>query len=306
MVDVSAAEEITAGIPVCLLNPRAGTAAGADAQLPELFARLGRTVHLSSPHDMGAAARKAVESGASLVIAGGGDGSLSAVAQALVGSATALGVLPLGTFNHFAKDLGVPLELEAAVATAFAGEARPIDVAEVNGRIFLNNSSIGVYANLVRAREALQARGERKWRALAHAAPAVFRRSRPLFVQMRAEGRELTCKAEFIFVGNNEYELAAPKTGGRTRLDGGTLWVSHLPHTGRFHALGAALLAVLGGGKPPAPLVFTTEELRIESRAPQLHVAMDGEVLLMKTPLTYRIRPRALKVMVPRGDSDVA
>lgn len=195
----------------------------------------------------------------------------------------------------------MPLELGAAVANAFTGEAISVDVAEVNGRVFLNNSSIGLYANIVRAREALEARGAHKWRALARAAPAMFRRSRALSVRMRAEGRELACKTEFVFVGNNEYELAAPRTGGRARLDGGKLWVSHVPHTGRFRALGAALVAVLGGGKPPAPLAFATEELSIHSRSPQLHVAIDGEVLMMKTPLTYRIRPRALKVIVPRG-----
>ena len=112
-----------------------------------------------------------------LVVAGGGDGTLSAVAAALVGTDTALGVLPMGTLNHFAKDLGIPLKLEKAVQTLFTGKIARVDVGEVNGRIFLNNSSIGFYPRIVQARKREQRRGRSKWVAFAQAAATVFRKS---------------------------------------------------------------------------------------------------------------------------------
>ena len=102
---------------------------------------------------MAPAAREAVESGAMRVLVAGGDGTANAVAGALVGSAVTLGILPLGTLNHLAKDLGIPLTLEEAIDTAVHGEELLIDVGMVNGRAFLNNSSLGIYPHLVRHRD---------------------------------------------------------------------------------------------------------------------------------------------------------
>lgn len=292
---------------LCLLNGAAhsGAAEAERAQLKEIFARLGYEARIEAPPDcerIEQLAREAVERGVKLVIAGGGDGTVSAVANALAGSNTALAVLPLGTLNHFAKDLGLPLPLEAAAATALSGRVRAVDVGEVNGRVFVNNSSIGLYPQVVREREALRERGRSKWLAFAQALLATVQRGKSLRVRLRFSGRVLNSNTDFVFIGNNEYELAAPRLGVRARLDAGTLWVWHLPHTGRFRAVAAAARAIFGVEKPKPPLAFTTESLRIETRRKTLDVALDGEVLRMTPPLVYRSRPRGLRVIVPNEE----
>lgn len=107
--------------------------------------------------EMIATAEQALRDGAPIVVAGGGDGTINAVASVVVGSGTPFGVLPLGTLNHFAKDLNIPLELDAAIANVAQGVPHQVDVGEVNGRIFLNNSSLGLYPDIVRDRESSSA-----------------------------------------------------------------------------------------------------------------------------------------------------
>src|SRR5512141_2280718 len=117
------------------------------------------------------AVRDAIAAGVQTVVAGGGDGTINEVASLLVGTKLTLGVLPLGTLNHFAKDLGVPLDLEGAVRTVVQGRVAEVDVGEVNGRVFVNNSGLGIYPQIVAEREAEQERrGTGKWAAFARAA----------------------------------------------------------------------------------------------------------------------------------------
>ena len=160
----------------CILNQKAGSndAGAARAMLARVAAERGQEARvLLSAHgaELPALAAEARAAGG-VVVAGGGDGTIAAVAAALVDTDVTLGVLPLGTLNHFAKDLGIPLDLEAAVRTLFAGNVARVDVGEVNGRIFLNNSSIGFYPQIVRERERLQRHGTGKWVAVARAAAA--------------------------------------------------------------------------------------------------------------------------------------
>lgn len=291
---------------LCLLNPAAHSDGAAEMRdrLTQIFAQAGRRVRIEEPssHDaLEQLAREAARTGTKLVIAGGGDGTMNAVANALAGTDTALGVLPLGTLNHFAKDLGVPLATDAAVANAFAGRVRDVDVGEVNGRVFVNNSSIGFYPEIVRERETLQQNGASKWVAFARAAIAVARRSTAIRVRMSTPQRIVKTKTEFVFVGNNEYELAAPRIGARMRLDGSELWVFQIPRMGRFRAVAEAAHAFFAAGKPHPPFAFTARELRIDTFRRSIDVALDGEVMRMQPPLLYRSRPRALRVVVPHA-----
>jgi len=224
---MSAATDRSARIPV-LLNARAGGAGQREvgARVQQLFADRGLVADvtwLDPRRALLAEVRDAVR-GACLVVAGGGDGTINSVASALDGSATRLGVLPLGTLNHFAKDLGIPIDLEDAVGVIAAGATRRVDVGEVNGRIFLNNSSIGVYPSIVQAREALQQAGHRKWVALAIAAARVLRRQRRISVRMQADGRSSTWRTPFVMVGNNEYDATGLRLAGRSHLDTGRLF----------------------------------------------------------------------------------
>jgi diacylglycerol kinase family enzyme len=247
--------------------------------------------------------RRALSNGARAVVAGGGDGTVGSVAGALAGTGRPLGVLPLGTLNHFAKDLRIPLELEAAARNICEGRAVPVDVGEVNGRVFVNNSSLGLYPRIVRRREKLQEReGSGKWSAFLRASLAMLRRYPFMSVRLDADGKEIARKTPFVFVGNNEYQVENLRPGGRQRLDAGrlSLYVAH--RTGRLGLLRLALSAMLGRLREAHDFdALCAREIWVETRRPKrIPVATDGEVNVLSTPLHYRIRPGALKVIVPK------
>src|SRR5678816_1886541 len=146
-------------------------------------------------------ARDAASGPYKIVVAAGGDGTISSVASAIIETGKILGVLPLGTLNHFAQDLGIPLDLEAAAQTIVAGVTTEVDVAAVNGRIFLNNSSLGLYPVIVRERQKRQRLGFRKWPAFFWATIQAFRRYPLLDVRLRVNNELLERTTPFVFVG---------------------------------------------------------------------------------------------------------
>lgn len=276
-----------------------------DERLRELFANSGvvARITLASGSDLSALAEQAVRDEHTIVVAGGGDGTINAVASALVGTDVALGVLPLGTLNHFAKDLKIPLELEQAVANVFSGERVSVDVGEVNGRIFLNNSSIGIYPWFVQQREDLQSRGYGKWMASLPAMLAVAKRRSRLYVRLLVDERhERARETPFAFVGNNKYEIAGVRLGERTQLDSGQLWVCRAPRVGLMKLPGL-LLKSLAGFEPRELDTLETREVWIETPSKRVSVAIDGEVTELDSPLHYVNRPRALNVIVPVRDA---
>ena len=216
-----------AGEVICILNGAAGSkrAIKTKEQLAELFSRHGakaRVLLAGNGPELTALARRAVEDRCDTVVAAGGDGTMNAVAGALAGTGTLMGVLPLGTLNHFAKDLKIPLELEGAVATIMTGRIAHIDVGEVNGHVFLNNSSIGIYPWIVRERETEQRKGYRKWVAFARASMSALKRYSLLHVRLRMEGHdEVEAETPFVFVGNNRYESQGFNIGQRIALNDG-------------------------------------------------------------------------------------
>ncbi|WP_332877614.1 diacylglycerol/lipid kinase family protein [Massilia sp. S19_KUP03_FR1] len=253
--------------------------------------------------DMIAAARAAVAGSVPMVAGGGGDGTQNAVAAQLVGSGIPYGVLPMGTLNHFAKDLGIPLDLDGAVRTIATGMPKQVDVGVVNEQVFLNNSSLGLYPDIVRDREKQQSRlGRGKWLAALWATVAALRRYPFLSVRMQADDTRLARRTPFVFIGNNEYTMEGLAIGARSRLDGGTLSLYVAQRPGRLGLLRFAIRALIGGLKEERDFdVLLAQEMTIETRHKHLHVAFDGEVEKMATPLRYRIRPGALTVMVPQS-----
>ncbi len=296
-----------------ILNSAAGTIklAGGEtieSRLAELFAGGGvdaRIIVAGDGDELAALAEQAVKESYSIIVAGGGDGTVNLVASKLVGSSTCLGVLPLGTLNHFAKDLHIPLDVEGATQTIIDGHTAQVDVGEVNGQIFINNSSIGLYPNIVRHRERQQERhGRSKWFALARAAFTVLRRYPFLSVRLTADGEELTRRTPLVFVGNNEYEMDSFQLGARSCLNQGqlSLYVAHRVSRTRLLQLSLAALLGWSPGKAPDFDQLCIRELWIKSRRRKLLVATDGEVNVLPTPLHYRVRPRELRVLVPRGE----
>jgi diacylglycerol kinase family enzyme len=181
------------------------------------------------------------------------------------------------------------------------GRVAQVDVGEVNDRLFLNNSSLGLYPDIVHERKREQARlGRGKWTAFFWATLAALRRYSFHTVTLQADGREVVRRTPFVFVGNNDYDFAGRDIGARPCLDKGELcvWVAH--HTGRLGLLWFAVAALLGLLDRVAGLDhLRTAELLIESHSPRLRVSTDGEEAELDTPLRYRTRPKALRVRVP-------
>jgi diacylglycerol kinase family enzyme len=294
---------------VVIVNAGAGTGhdqGGCDALRAQL-AQAGLDAELvlaDGGQAMIAAARRALAGGARLIAAGGGDGTINAVASSMVDSGVPFGVLPMGTLNHFAKDLGIPLELGAAVRNLAEGQPCAVDVGEVNGRIFLNNSGLGLYPDLVHDREKQQRRlGRGKWLAALWAALAALRRYPFLSMRLNVEGQRLARRTPFVFIGNNVYTMQGLAIGERERLDGRTLSLYVAQHPTRLGLLRFACLAVLGRLAEERDFdVVLAPEMEIETRHRRMRVSTDGEVTLMETPLRYRVRPGALQVLVPRRD----
>jgi diacylglycerol kinase family enzyme len=245
--------------------------------------------------------RAALESGAQLIIVGGGDGSVSAAAQALADSEVALGILPIGTLNHLARDLGVPPDLDQATALIAAGQVRAIDVAEVNGRLFVNNAAIGLYPLMVVDREAQQHRlGRSKRLAMLVASLRTLLRFHHQRLSLSIDGGEARVDTPLLFVGNNDYRLALPGAGKRDRLDQGRLCVFVLRKKGVPGFLAAVARALLGITREDDMVrLDDVGILSVDSMRSRLTLAVDGETLEMTPPLDFRIRKGALKVISP-------
>lgn len=237
------------------------------------------------------------------VVIGGGDGSVRLAASVLAGTQVPLGVLPLGTLNHFAKDLGIPLPVEAAAALIVAGRTRRIDLAEVNGETFINNSSIGIYPYMVIDRERRRAQHKlAKWIAVV---PAFFRMMRHFprrRLHIAAKGFARPYRTPCLFVGNNEYGMELFSFGRRQRLDAGKLWFSVVKPRSPWEFFLMVCRLCIGRLDQARDLdTFHLAEAKISAKSSRLPVALDGDVQIMQTPLHYRSHPRAITVIVADG-----
>jgi YegS/Rv2252/BmrU family lipid kinase len=284
-----------------------GDNAKAAERLAEIFKEAQIAVEISlaeSGAEVTELAQAAARGPFKVIVAAGGDGTVNSVAAAVIDSDKILGVLPLGTLNHFARDLGIPFDLETAAETIIEGHATEVDVAEVNGRVFLNNSSLGLYPLIVREREKRQRLGFGKWPAFIWATIQSLRRYPLLDVGLRVNDELLHRTTPFVFVGNNEYAMDLFNIGLRNRLDRGELSIYITHGTSRLKLIGLALRAVVGRLRNDKDfLELRSNEVNIQSAHKRLRVAFDGEIEVMKPPLQYRVRSRALRVIVPK-DAD--
>jgi diacylglycerol kinase family enzyme len=288
-----------------IINARSGAGNKVEVQhrLAQAFKATGVEARISLARngaEVVKLAQRALRSDAQVIVAAGGDGTVSAVAATVIGSDKALGVLPSGTMNHFAKDLKIPLDLEGAVETIVADHEARVDVGEVNDHIFVNNSSLGLYPSIVRERKKQQRLGWGKWPAFVWAALTVLRRYPFLGIRVSVDGQELRSRTPFVFIGNNEYEMAGFNIGRRARLDKGELSLYVTNRTGRLGLIRLALRALLGGLRQEKDfLAIRTKEVWIETKHKRLRLALDGEVTNLVPPLHYRVRPGALRVLAP-------
>jgi diacylglycerol kinase family enzyme len=335
MIPEAADTQITAGVVALGIGPRdsgalnnsrraevilnaaagGGECEAARERLEQLFrehhfeARV--TLARGGEEIVGAARRAAEDAETGVVVAGGGDGTINAVASQLVGTDKTLGVLPFGTLNHFAKDLRIPLDAEEAARVVVSGRTERVDVGEVRSQtdagdthFFLNNSSLGLYPTLVREREKLQERsGRGKWSAAFWAALTVLRRYPFVSIRLDVDGKEMRRRTPFVFIGNNEYELDAFHVGTRARLDAGELCLHVTRDIGRSGLARLGLRALFGRLREDKDFdALSAHEVWIETRHSRLRVATDGEVRIMRPPLCYRVLPGALRVCAPARD----
>jgi len=298
-----------------VLNDAAGGIAGkpgASAGIERLFRESHLSPRVFGPREgnMDERLDAAVRSGAEVIYVAGGDGTIAAAAQRLVGTQIALAVLPLGTMNLVAKDLNIPLDIAAAVRALAGGVYRRIDVGQVGETVFLCNSVIGVAPVLARLRE----------RERHEAMPAIVRiirialatlksvarfRSRRLTIGYGKTTRVLRTKSLTISV--NAYDEDAGTVFKRSVLDGGDLVAYIAPDVSALRLIGGMLRLIVGKGATTVGLESVrVQTVTVASRRVGLTVVNDGEPMLMPSPLHYRILPQALTVVVPRDLSDEA
>jgi diacylglycerol kinase family enzyme len=291
-----------------LLNDAAGTlassASGDEAQrISAAFAGQGvrAEVRAVPGPQLCEAARRAIGQGFDAIVAGGGDGTLNAVSSALAGTGQAFAALPLGTMNHLARELGMPLDLEQAVAAIARGRAVDLPVGEVNGRIFLSFSGIGLYADIIRHRDAQRsARGRGKWPAMLIAFLRMLRRF-PLFrVGLRIGPERLKRLTPLVFIALSDYQMrlfgAADYACERRRAL--SLFIAR--RVSRSGMLALLLRSMLRRLRLAEDLeAMCLDAFTLELRRPHVRVAIDGEVVDLPTPLEYRLCPRPLKIILP-------
>ncbi|MEK0084058.1 diacylglycerol/lipid kinase family protein [Benzoatithermus flavus] len=313
------AERRPAGLRVrALINSGSGTMLrlGVDrarAQLAGAFARRGVEVDLvfTEGESLRREAERALGDARAgrldAVVVGGGDGSVNCVAGVLAGTGVPLGVLPLGTLNHFAKDLGMPQDLDAAVEAIVRSPPRAVDAAEVNGRVFVNNSLLGIYPYMVADRERRRkAHGLGKWAAMSLAFVRMLWRFPRRRLSICAEGWTRPYRTPCLFVGVNEYDFELFKVQRRVGMDKGELWliVARHGHPLRF-AWFAFRVAFRGLTGEDDFEVMRVSAAEVRAPVSRLRVATDGEISRMRTPLRYRILPRALQVLAPPAAAEV-
>ena len=250
--------------------------------------------------DLTAEIRARMQRGQKLFVAAGGDGTINTVLQPLVHTDAVLGVVPIGTFNHFARDLGLPLDWRTALDVAVNGTTRQIDCARVNERFFVNNLSMGLYPELVARREE-RGRHYPRWKARLYAGFSTLRSYPHVTINVETEHHHEVIRTHVFMVSNNSYDLSrlgidAP----RATLEEGRLSVYWLPHLPRIALMRFAAHYLAGRVKQaPGFRSFRTRSMKVQAAKKHLHVGIDGEVFTMPPPLLITIAPSSLLVRVP-------
>src|SRR5690348_3165238 len=290
-----------------LLNRGGGAVAAdphVDRQVRTALAAVGidADIELVSGGECAVRCRAIAERGDELLVVGGGDGTISAAASALVGTDTRLGILPLGTLNHFARDLGIPTDLDEAAQLIARGHIRRVDVGEMNGRFFINNSAIGLYPLMVVDRDLQRRRLGRSKRVamLVASLRTLIRFNHHRLTLTVNEDRTGRVDTPLLFVGNNEYRTDIGAAGTREKLDGGELCVFVMRKKTRRGMIAASIRALFNRVRADDMVRLDhVERLQVASHRSQLAVSLDGEVVRAEPPLDYKIRKQALLVIAP-------
>jgi diacylglycerol kinase family enzyme len=275
-----------------LVNPGSGPDPTEDFDVVPHFP--GHDVVECDPDELTGRIRRAVEDGLPFVAVAGGDGTIRAAAQILAGTDVPLLPIPAGTRNHFAREVGIET-LEDAGRAATEGVPQKIDLGEVNGQRFVNNSSIGIYPRIVVTRET----NERRWpKGVATVAAAWEQLRHGRRFRATVDGR--TYRAWMVFVGNGRYGRGLLRLNSREALDDNVLDF-RLARADSPLARARVVAALVSGGLDRSPLLVQreTRHIEIDLDRKSVDVALDGEVQTLKPPLRYVSLPGALTVLVP-------
>jgi diacylglycerol kinase family enzyme len=292
---------------VTVLLNSGGGAVSSDPQIADkvgdALAKVGidAAIELAPGGDCAVRCRAIAERGDELLIIGGGDGTASAAASALIGSNTLLGILPLGTLNHFARDLGIPLKLDEAAALIGRRTEHRVDVGEMNDRVFINNSAIGLYPLMVVDRDLQRKKlGRSKRLAMVVAALRTLARFNHQRLTLTINDQRARVDTPLLFVGNNDYRIDLGAPGQRDSIELGELSVFVMRKKTRIGFLAASIRALFDRARSDdMAKIEGVERLRVDSRRSTLAVSLDGEVVRAAPPLDYRIRKQALRVIAP-------
>jgi diacylglycerol kinase family enzyme len=288
-------------LPV-LINRAGGAAAALGDALGEAlelaFSNAGHAIELELLDGGDMADAIARHRGKPRVVVGGGDGTLGCAAGVLANSPTALAILPLGTRNHLARQLGIPLDLDEAVDVAVGGQRRRIDLGAAGQKVFINNASFGIYTRFVRHRDR---RKGPKWLGTVPAAWHVMRHMRAQYFALAIDGQRRSIVTPLLFVGNNHYSIEPGEFGDRDALDDGQLSLYAVAARRSFELVGFALRALVGLARPERDFVecASAAEVAIEGQG-WIEAALDGEPEWLPLPLALRSLPSALGVVTPR------
>lgn len=284
------------------MNPGSGTAdAARAAEIRQEASAVGLDViDVVKGFDVFAEVRSRIDRGEKLFVAAGGDGTINTVVQPLVGTEAQLGVLPVGTWNHFARDLGIPMNWREALEVAVGGETRQIDVGRVNDHFFMNNMSLGMYPEMVRHRERLRRFG--KWRAYAKATSAALKKFPTVALTIDSAHHLQTVKTQVFMISVNPYDLGRRGVlAPRKTLDGGTLAVYWLPEMPKARFTIALARYIRGKVRDEGGIRWLqTAHLKVQTATSPVRVGMDGEIKKLTPPLVISIVRGGINVRAPR------
>jgi diacylglycerol kinase family enzyme len=292
-----------------VLNAASGSQDADEAreQIATVFRDAGREHAFFTLDQTDDALRRACAEGG-VVVAAGGDGTINAVAQRLLGHDCAFGVIPQGTFNYFAREHGVPLDTIAAASALLRATPQPVQAGLVNDRIFLVNASLGLYPKLLEDREDLKAQlGRSRFVAFLSGLRTLVRERGQLRLTLELDGSSRTLRTPTLFVGNNALQLQRLGFAEAAALESGWLAAIVLRPTGTLAMLGLVLRGALGRlGEADQVSSLAIRTLTVSPRGkPRIKVATDGEVSRMRAPLVFRVAPQPLMLMVPAPDDRV-
>jgi len=292
-----------------IINPRSGSRRGEEMRiiLEQVLANSGRSygISMAARQDLSRVIKEKAASDCEVLVAGGGDGTMRVAAEAALAANKILGVLPLGTFNYFARSLGIPLDLEAAARVILDGEPREVSVLELDGRLVLNNSSIGITpAVLSRRRKLYQRFGRSRLNTYLSVFLTAFQAPPRLQVRLATRDGEVVRLTPMVMVCSSAFQMETFALAGQECLEADRFAVYVARMAGRLTIFRLGLRTLMRRLRVGTDYeVICASDVTIEGLwRRRFRVALDGELERMKSPLRFRINPKRLLVLAPRKE----